>query len=505
VAIGYDWCYETLSPDDRKTVEQALMEKALYVAPMIYGKHLTDRKDFGPDLWWVVTPFNWNPVCNGGLLAAALAVADEEPATARLVVQGVRAYLPIALHSYAPDGAWPEGSSYLTYATAYTTLALSMLESSLGTDFGLGEAEPALAKVDLFRVQQHTPDGLLFNFGDASPLDEINTGVNPAYGWLARRFGPPVAAAEYRQILGKEFEQHPADKDNTQYFALNALWLPAEPQDATAGAPLDAHYRGEADLAIFRSAWSDPDALYLGFKNGATGNVGHGQLDLGSFLLEADGVRWSDQLGKENYGLPHYGDPAVHWALFRLNNFGHSTIVPGHVLQALKAVAPIFSFQSTPDEASAVADLTAAYPGAAQRMLRGVFLLNRARVLVQDDVTGLAPNTPLNWQMITPATIDLSPDARTATLTSNGKTLRAELISPANAKFSVATAAPPTPQEEQNAGYSVLLGTVPADAQTADVRLAVLLTPEGSKWAANLPAPQVNALPTPDAPPQAAP
>jgi hypothetical protein len=130
-------------------------------------------------------------------------------------------------------------------------------------------------------------------------------------------------------------------------------------------------------------------------------------------------------------------------------------------------------------------------------MLRGVFFQNRARVLVQDDITGLAPNMPLSWQMLTSAAIEISKDGRTATLTHEDKTLRVELLSPANAQFSFAPATPPTPKEDQNKGYSMLLGTVPAQAKPADVRLAVLLTPVGPKWPTNLPVPQLSALPIP--------
>jgi hypothetical protein len=130
-------------------------------------------------------------------------------------------------------------------------------------------------------------------------------------------------------------------------------------------------------------------------------------------------------------------------------------------------------------------------------MVRGVFLQNRARVLVQDDITGLAPNTPLNWQMLTPATIDISKDGHVAILTLNDKTLRVELLSPANAQFRITPATPPTAKENQNAGYSILVGAVPPDSKLTDVRVAVLLTPVGPKWLANLPTPKLQALPAP--------
>jgi hypothetical protein len=97
--------------------------------------------------------------------------------------------------------------------------------------------------------------------------------------------------------------------------------------------------------------------------------------------------------------------------------------------------------------------------------------------------------------MMTPAKINISTDGLSATLTQNGKTLRVELLSPAAAKFSIESATPPTVNENQNLGYSVLLATVPSVGAISDQRVAVLLTPVGPKWPASAPAPTLLPLP----------
>ncbi|WP_197171229.1 hypothetical protein [Novipirellula aureliae] len=51
--------------------------------------------------------YDWNPVCVGGLLIGALAVAEHE--TARFVVPHALKHLPTAIGSYGPDGVWPDG------------------------------------------------------------------------------------------------------------------------------------------------------------------------------------------------------------------------------------------------------------------------------------------------------------------------------------------------------------------------------------------------------------
>src|SRR5262249_47971173 len=143
--------------------------------------------------------------------------------------------------------------------------------------------------------------------------------------------------------------------------------------------------------------------------------------------------RWAMDLGPDNVGgtytLPGYGDnKGRRWTYFRTNNHGHNTVTPGDALQATHLAAPITKFGSTPERAFAVADLTPAYPGDVKSLHRGIALLDRSRVLVQDEYQPAPSNLPLHWVMVTPAKIDISADGRSATLTSHGRTLDVHLL-----------------------------------------------------------------------------
>ncbi len=83
VAIGYDWLYAKLTPDERAIVKKSLLENSLTFADGTYG-YPTTRKV----MWSGKNANNWNQVCNNGLLSAALAIADEEPDVARKVIHG---------------------------------------------------------------------------------------------------------------------------------------------------------------------------------------------------------------------------------------------------------------------------------------------------------------------------------------------------------------------------------------------------------------------------------
>src|SRR5581483_11598274 len=116
-------------------IKQALLLKSLSYAETTY-EYRADKKA----MWSWRNTGNWNQVCNAGLLSAALALADEEPDLARQVIAGARKSLPLGMAAYAPDGGFPEGPGYWTYATTYAAIAIAELETALGTDFGLSSS-----------------------------------------------------------------------------------------------------------------------------------------------------------------------------------------------------------------------------------------------------------------------------------------------------------------------------------------------------------------------------
>lgn len=479
LAIGYDWLYSHLSDTERAAVRGALVKHALSFAQAAYGRPGATGAPSRPEdkrLNFVVAHHNWNQVCNAGLLAAALALADEEPDLARTVIAGVRRSLPLAMKAYEPDGAYPEGPGYWTYGTTYNVLGIALLESALGTDFGLSKL-PAFNRAAVYRLHIEGPIGLSFNHADGG----ARIGPSPAFTWLATRFDLPTARAQSRGGLAAVLGQSRSDGENDRFAALHAIWFPSLPGAVPAStAPLDVRFGGPAELALFRSAWGNPRAVFLGFKGGSNA-VNHSHLDLGSFVLDADGVRWSHDLGPDDYNLPAYFG-AKRWSYYRLNNRSHSTVTPDDRLQDPRATAPLVRFLSSPERAHAVADLTSVYPKAAERLLRGVALIDREQVLIQDDAYGLAAGVSLTWRLLTEAKVTLESEGRIATLTQQGRTLRVELLAPVNAQFQVRDAKPPTSAERQNKGFSELFFTLRSQPTPSDLRLAVSLTPVGPDW-----------------------
>ena len=450
-AIGYDWLFDKLTAAQRRTVRDGLIRNGLQPAKQGYEKRA----------WWSRCHHNWNQVCNGGNAIGALALADEEPKLATFILTHARKLIVNALRSYAPDGGWAEGPGYWHYATRYTVYYIAALESALGTDLGLKKIK-GFSEAGEFRFAFTGPSGHTFNYADAGS----SNGRAEEMFWLARTFDRPHFAWHQRSMPGRP---HP----------LDLVWFDPRGKGPKANhTPLDRHFKG-VNVAFLRSAWEDPEAIFVGFKGGDN-RANHSHLDLGTFVLDALGQRWALDLGGDNYNMPAYFG-GKRWTYYRLKTEGHNTLVIGGHNQDPRAKAPITAFASTPNRAFAIADLSKAN-AATKRWWRAVALLDRKQVLVQDEVDLKTPGE-IVWTMHTKAAVDAA--GAVATLTQRDAVLRAVIVEPTAARFELASARPPKPQNP-NHGVKRLLIRLP---RTAAARLAVLLTPyRGTPPAARRPA-----------------
>jgi len=442
--IGYDWLYGYMSPEDRATMRTALIEKGLKPAQLSYE----GKERYG---WWVRATNNWNQVCNGGIGIGALAIADEEPQLCEFILSQGLASIRRPMVRFAPDGGWDEGPGYWNYATSFNVYFLAALETALGTDSGLADI-PGFSKAGDFRLHFCGPLGQTFNFADAGS----GAGRAAQMFWFARRFDRPLYAWHERHASGGP-------------GAHDLIWFDARGDGPKAsGLALDALFRG-VEVAFFRSAWEDANAIFVGFKGGNNG-ANHSHLDLGTFVLDALGQRWALDLGGDDYNLPGYFG-AERWTYYRLRTEGHNTLVLAGGNQATTANAPLLAFLSTPDRAFAVADLSPGYAAKAKRVWRGLGLLERQHVLIQDEIEA-EQSVEVVWGMHTKAQI--APAGATATLSLGEARMLARIAEPAGARFEVLSANPPPPQAQQPDVHKL---AIRVQAQAGQTRIVVLLSP----------------------------
>ena len=450
VGIGFDWLYHYLDTETREKVKAGLIKNGLEPGLRAYE-----------DQWWAKSEFNWNQVCNGGMIIGALAIADSEPQYAEQIIPAAVRSLPLALKSYGPDGAWMEGPSYWHYATSYTAYGLAALDTALGGDFGLSKIK-GLSETGLFPIYMTGPTGLLLNFADSG--ERSSRRPMPCLFWLAQTYSNPLFADAEHAVLA----EHTAEPEHIIWYKPVSSSEP-HPKD------LDQYFRGPVEVVTFRSAWDDPNALFVGVKAGFN-QVNHGHLDLGNFELDASGVRWVRDLGSDNYNLPGYWDKqkgGKRWSYYCLRSASHNVPMLGGKDQDELAEARIIKYETKKSSAFATIDLASAYKDFAKKATRGVAMIrDRRAVLVQDEFEIHTPCEVL-WAMTTDA--EIYQDKPTiAELRLNGKRLIASVIFPAGAGF-VIESAEQKPPEKTNAGVSRLVVRLP-DVK-GNIRIAVLFSP----------------------------
>jgi hypothetical protein len=463
VAIGYDWLFDALPETTRTTVRQALVTHG--IAP-----------SFPPNKpqWWVNGSNNWTQVCHAGLIAGALVMHEQERDLAVQVVQRAVANLPrVMAASFAPDGAYPEGPGYWEYGTTFNLVAIDALRTVLGQDFGLTRVPGFLATAD-YIAHAHGANGQRFSYADcgAGTLACV-----PAQVWYARE---RQAAWELPLGAGSAKDK---SLSGDRLLALALTWADRQTDRPTVGRPLDYYGDGPKPVAMFRSAWGDPQALYLGVCGG-TPSSSHGHMDVGAFVFDAGGVRWSVDLGMENYNkletagvdLWNAKQSSQRWSIFRLNNHGHSTLVLGGQLQQVKGMARISEFRNDARAPGCTVDLTTVYAGQARRVERRFDLPERQRLVVSDRITELAQAGTVRWQLVTRAQVVIAEDGRRARLTQDGRTLDLAVESPADARLVVAEAVGGQPYDTANPGVRVLAAEVDGKAG-ATIEYRVSLTP----------------------------
>jgi hypothetical protein len=467
MAIGYDWLYDHLSDDSKKIIADAILHKGLIPS--------LDRRYNS----WLRATHNWNQVCNAGMSYGALAIASKYPGISKQILDRAVNSIHLPMEDYQPDGAYPEGYTYWGYGTSFNVMYLSAMEKALSTDFGLSSA-PGFLKTAGFRQNMVGVTGMPFNWGDCGP----NGSLNPSMFWFASKTNDPSLLYVEKSYL---------QRDDYSRFKNDRL-LPAimiwgkDIQVDNIPAPERTFWLGQGanPVCLMRTSWTDPNALYLGFKAGSA-SVNHGHMDIGSFVFESDGVRWAADFGMQDYesleskGIRLFGrtQDAQRWTVFRLNNFVHNTLTINNQLQLVKGYAKIDRYSDKKEFSFAISDLSSVYENQLARVSRGVALVEGKYALIQDELTSRDTATTVRWTMLTPAEVTIT-GKNTATLTKDGKQLTLRVTSPSKVALKTWSTDPSTNYDAPNPG-TTLLGFEMQIPGGKEQILQVVLIPESTK------------------------
>jgi hypothetical protein len=418
LAIGYDWLYDWLSPESRKTIEEAIITKGLRTA--------------GTKRWWSKTHNNWNQVCNSGLVMGALAVYERIPNEAQKIIAEAIAHNPNAQKEYGPDGVYPEGFGYWEYGTWYEVMLIESLRTSLGTSFDL-ERFPGFIASAKFMNFMLTPTGATYNFSDCGNPTNM---INPLLYWFALESGDMSLVWQDRERLLNE--------ENIRGMNRQApiAMLFASRCNTTNIKPItDKFWAGDGTQPIFlyRKGFASTKDSYLGAKGGSPKNS-HAHMDSGSFIYEWGGVRWAVDLGSQDYhsleskgiGIWQKGQNSQRWQVYRLNNYSHNTLTINNRLHQYDGKATMTKVYNKKMVKGVEFDLSSLFIDT-KSVTRNITIDSNDKVTCIDKIESDNFECSARWNMTTFAKAEII-DAHTIQLTQEGKTILVRATSPKNAE-----------------------------------------------------------------------
>ncbi len=460
VSIGYDWLNPKLSESSKAIIREAIISKGLN--PSLDPKYNS----------WVKAVNNWNQVCNAGMTYGALAVAEDNPELSKKMIDRAIQSIVLPMGEYKPDGAYPEGYGYWGYGTSFNVMFLSAVEKVFDTDFGLNSAPGFLQTAGFF--QNMTGDtGLPYNWGDSGSGKDIS----PAMFWFAQRNNDPSQLWVEKGYLQKEdYSSFTGDR----LLPAVMIWG----KDLSLQSVIEPKMKlwkgqGANPVCLMRTSWNTRNAIFLGFKAGSP-SVNHGHMDIGSFVMEADGSRWASDFGMQDYesleskGIAVFGrtQDAQRWSIFRLNNRAHNTLTINNQLQLVKGYAKIDRFSDNPDFMYAISDISSVYENQLAKAKRGVAIVDKSFVVIRDELVALDKPTTVRWTMMTSAMPELGKNS--IKLSIEGHTLELKVNTPMEVSMKTWSAEPTTSYDAPNPGKTLVgfeIQLEPNQKQTIQVLL----------------------------------
>ena len=448
VAIGYDWLYDEMTPDQRATVARAIIDKGL--------------KPTGneADAWFYRSEINWNSVCNAGMVYGALAVWEEDPDYCRSMLEKSLESNKLAYKAYE-GGGYPEGYNYWGYGTSFQIMLEAAVESAFPPitenhpiqtfNTGTNTFEPDsipfsyayttgnvthdfLASSEFVRFTS-TPAGNCYSFSDSYRK------ANGQYmqAWMLTRTGDPSLLYPEMRIMEDTGYRRLCEERLFPMFLISLSRAPG-----FEIFPPEGHYYqcdGTTPIFVYRGGWTSRTDDYLGVKGGLTMSS-HSHCDQGSFYFESDGVAWATDLGMQDYNsLETAGvdlwdmlQDSERWTVFRIGPFSHNILTVNGEVPKVNGVVK-FRRTFTPDlpspttPAGAELDLTHLYDGFSHYVRK--VLYDGAHLEIVDTIQAADTTCAVRWAMCSEAEATLLGDRVLLHADGKQRILSATVSSPA--------------------------------------------------------------------------
>ncbi len=438
VSVGYDWFFDYLDDEQKSILAETTWKYA--IEPALSKNYLKN--------WFTWSKNNWNSICYSGIGISAMAFFDYSPEEAADFLYMCYKNMPIAFENFTPDGVYAEGPGYSQSGMNSIVYFISTSNNYFGTDFGMSEID-GVKQLGSFSAYVTSPVGV-FNFGD----NKNRLCYSPVLHWYATEFMEPLAAlhqlgdeaGQFSADLSESVERNGEGKEN----ALSLLWydrdITSENTDFSS-EKTSVYLTSDAgqDMVIMRSSYTDENSSFAAIKGGYN-FINHGDLDIGTFVYDAMGVRWAEELGPGNYdadsyfmNLPFGG----RWKNYCKRAEGQNTLVINPDItvedQYVLAEAEFAFFEAEENSSKCILDMTDAYiMNMAKSVTREFELDYKTGGLRIADRIECLYSSEIYWFMHTKADIKISEDKKSAMLTIDGKKMQVTLKG--DGEFSVLSA-----------------------------------------------------------------
>lgn len=401
LAWGYDWLYDQMEEEERRTVR----DRMLCRADQVFQRDVVMAKIHQ-------TPYESHPVRSLSmvLIPCGIALLGDVPEAEEWLNYSLE-YLACL---YSPwggeDGGWAEGGAYWTTGMASVVEGLDLVQRYLGID---------LLQRPFF---QHTGDFILHCYSPkqifASFCDQSNLGNVPPLktGFLMRQFaaitGNPLYQWYYDQMLPWDTESFSAFYNYGWWnFYFDEFAYLCDGKIVPAKAPTDAPqikwFHDIGWVAMHSGMSQEDNHITLLLKSSPYGCISHSHADQNGFILHAYGEPMAIESG---YYVAYGSDMHQNW---RRQTKSTNNILVNGVGQYAKFVETGQEVKRKQLEASgriidagdngqvlyAVADATQAYRETVpelKRYQREIYFVDGAYFVIRD-VVELEKELPLQW------------------------------------------------------------------------------------------------------------
>lgn len=343
-----------------------------------------NRRIFEPyltrDFSWETGRNNWNAVCNGNMIRAALYFIHDRERLAKVIHKAQNGMVHY-LEGFDRDGGTAEGISYWNYG--FSRYAYAALLLNQYTDKKLNLLEPPIVKeIAQFPARIEMSMGKYPTFSDSSESTSCPTG-------LMCYLSDELELPKLRSFAAARMPETP-DAGSLAGLLYGVLIAQLPTRDASAFGWEEYHFLRGVEWMISRVNARDPGSLVLVAKGGRNDEA-HNHNDVGNFIVHLNGESLLVDMGAPIYDRDFFRSDK-RYSYLSARSLGHS--VPfvngqeqcvGHF--AAKDVKP----SHTPKRDSLRSDIADAYPPEVglNSLIREISLIRKGkgRIELNDRVT----------------------------------------------------------------------------------------------------------------------